>query len=256
MVRNCWIKSANEITELKALFGSADNRVSLYFAENPDTREEHLEGRLLTTLERETSPAHQARINTERSLQGLPSLALQFKHITHSEAANGADIGLIASLNIPGEVVLTKAVLVQSKRLHWRGVGFSGTSSYEEVFRAGASSPQWDRLLNVTSSAIYILFGPDRLRLGRTVRSFGTQVMTAQTIKGIAESGVSRITAAEAYRQGVRFSSWVVDQFICCNVGDPTDKVIDIARGRDRSFTVRNTIEIQIQGRDFSPTLF
>lgn len=253
---NCWMKSNNEITELKSLFSRADNRVSLYFSENPDAREEHLEGHLLSTLGRETSSVYQARMNEERSLRKLPTLAIKFKHITHSEHANGADLGLVASLNIPGEVVLTKAILAQSKKLHWRGASFSQNSQYEEMFRVGSSPPQWDRLLNVTSSSVYLLFGPDRLRIDRTVKDFGTQILTAQSVKGLAESGVSRMTAAEAYSRGLNFSDWIVDQFICCNLGDSTDRVIDIARGRNKDFTVRNTLEVQIQGRNLNPSLF
>lgn len=255
MVRNCWMRSSEELAELKALFANADNRVSLYFAENPSMREEHIEGRLVATLEQEPSAVYQARINENRLRRGLPTLAINFKHVTHSERLNGADIGLVASLSIPGEVVLTKAILAQSKKLYRDRDGFSGTSSYEELF-GSASSPQWERLLNVTPSSVYLLFGPDRLKIGRTTRSFGTQVLTAQNVKGLAESGVSRVTASMAYQRGLGFPSWVVDEFICCNAGDSNDKVVDIARGNNSNFSVRNTIEISIRGRNFDPTLF
>lgn len=256
MVRNCWMNSDEELGEMKSLFANADNRVSLYYAENPSIREEHIESRLVTTLEQEPSDVYQARINESRSRRGLPTLAIGFKHITHSERRNGADMGLVATLNIPGEVVLTKAILVQSKKLHRDGHGFSQASSYDEIFRSGSSSPQWDRLLNVTPSSVYFLFGPDRLRIGRKTRSFGTQVLTAQNVKGLAESGVSRLTAAMAYRRGLDFPSWAVDEFICCNAGDSNTRVIDIARGQSTNFTVRNTIEISIRGKNFDPALF
>jgi hypothetical protein len=256
MIRNCWMHSNEELGELKSLFVNADNRVSLYYAENPSIREEHIESRLVTTLEQEPSGVYQARINEDRSRRGLPALAIAFKHITHSERLNGADMGLVATLNIPGELVLTKAILAQSKKLYRDGDGFSQASSYDEIFSSGSSSPQWDRLLNVTSSSVYFLFGPDRLRIGRKTRSFGTQVLTAQNVKGLSESGVSRVTAAMAYSRGLDFPRWVVDEFICCNAGDSNTRVIDIARGQNSNFTVRNTIEISIRGRNFDPALF
>jgi hypothetical protein len=256
MIRNCWMKSSEELGELKSLFANADNNVSLYYADNPSIREEHIESRLVTTLEQQPSGVYQARINEDRLRRGLPTLAIDIKHITHSERRNGADMGLVASLNIPGEMLLTKALLAQSKKLY-RGVnGFSQTSSYDEIFGGDSASPQWDRLLNVTSSSVYLLFGPDRLRIRNKMRSFGTQVLSAQSIKGLAESGVSRVTAAMAYSRGLDFPSWIVNEFICCNVGDSTTGVIDIARGKNSNFTVRNTIEVSIRGRNFTPDLF
>jgi len=250
------MRSSEELAELKSFFANADNRVSLYFAENPAMREEHIEGRLIATLEQEPSAIYQERINEDRLRRGLPTLALSFKHVTHTERLNGADIGLVASLNIPGEQVLTKAILAQSKKLYRGHDGFSGTSSYEELFGSTSSSPQWERLLNVTPSSVYLLFGPDRLRIGRKTRPFGTQVLTAQTIKGLEESGVRRVTASLAFQRGLSFPSWVVEEFICCNAGDSNNRVVDIARGQNSNFSVRNTIEISIRGRDFDPTLF
>jgi hypothetical protein len=255
MARNCWIKSTNELTELKSLFRDADKRVSLYCAENLNAREEHLESRLLTILDKETSLAYQTRINEERVRLRQPTLSIDFKHITHTERTSGADIGVVASLRIPGEVALTKAILAQSKRLHSGAKGFTEDSSYDEIFSERSSTPQWERLLNVTPSSVYLLFGPDRLRLGQRIRSFGIQVLTAQNVKGFVDAGMSRLTAAVAHQRGSDFPDWIVDEFICCNAGDPSDSVINIARGRNSNFTVRNTIEILIQGSNFEPRL-
>jgi hypothetical protein len=48
------------------------------------------------------------------------------RHITRREPAHGADLGIVARIEAPGESVLTKAALIQTKRLSIRNGVMSG----------------------------------------------------------------------------------------------------------------------------------
>jgi hypothetical protein len=63
------MRSREELAELKSLFANADTRVTLYFAENPSIREEHIGGHPVVALEQEASTVYQERINEDRLRQ-------------------------------------------------------------------------------------------------------------------------------------------------------------------------------------------
>jgi hypothetical protein len=216
MKNDCWLKPATVRTEFREFFSDTDKHLSTYFEENPNIREEHIDGRLVTLLDSTPFDIYQNRINRERQRQGLPQLALRFKHITNTEGSHGADIGLVAQLNIPGETVLTKATLIQGKRLYPDKQGFSQHCHYKELFRdPNTLRPQWDRMIDVTPTSVYFFYNPDRLRIGNTIKTIRTRVITAQMIKGMAEAGVHDISVKDVFTQGRSFSSWLIDDFIC-----------------------------------------
>jgi hypothetical protein len=72
--------------------------------------------------------------------------------------------------------------------------------------------------------------------------------MSAQVIDGMAKAGRTSLTAEDSYKQGKLFSSWIVDDFICCNVGDTNVNVIEIALGNNPKFPVRNVYKITLKG--------
>jgi hypothetical protein len=253
MQRNCWIRSSNIRNELKALFKDVDRRLSSYFAAHPKMREEHIEGHLVALLNSEQIQPYQDRINQERTLLNLPALSINFEHITHSEGLNGADMGLVANLRVPGENILSKAALIQSKRAYPVRDAFTESAKFPELLgdrRAPGRTAQYDRLLHVTSSSVYFLFCPDRVKIGRSYREIGTRVVGAQLIKGLAESGVGDFSIKDAYDQGQSLAEWMISQFICCNTGDIRSEVINTAAGGNNEFGVRNTLQVNIQSGD------
>jgi hypothetical protein len=194
-----------------------------HFAAHPRMRNEHIEGHLVGLLNPEQVQPYQDRINQERSSLSIPALSITFEHITHSEGLNGADIGLVANLRVPGETILSKAVLIQSKRASPARDTFTESTKFPELLgdrRALGRVAQYDRLLQVTSSSVYFLFCPDRVKIGRSYREIGTRVVGAQLIKGLAESGVGDFSIKDAYHQGQSLAEWMIGQFICCNTGD------------------------------------
>ena len=254
---DCWLKPATVRTEFKEFFSDTDKQLSTYYEENPNVREEHLEGRLVTLLESTPFTLYENRINRERRKRGLPLLTLKFQHITNREGGHGADIGLVANLNLPGEFVLTKATLIQSKRLHPNRLTFNEQCDYSELFRQeGNARPQWDRMLDITPSSVYFFYNPDRLSIGRTIKTVRTRVINAQVIKGMAEAGRRSFSVEDSLDYGKSFSSWLIDDFICCDVGDSRPETVNLAMNGNPDFTVRHAVHVSIERTDIAPSLF
>jgi hypothetical protein len=219
-------------------------------------REEHIESRLLTLVETVPFAAHQRRIDRLRQKRGMLPLTISFSgsHLTSSEQHHGADIGLVATIDVPGELRLTKASLVQGKRLTPTNDEFSATSEYSQLFESSPNQPpQWRRMLEVTSASEYFLYGPTSIPSRRGLIPLGTRVISAQTVQGMADGGHDSLTAAEATRRGKPLANWLVEDFLCCQRGDTAPWTIETARGRSADFPVGNQLEINvtISDRDF-----
>jgi hypothetical protein len=258
MKRSCWL-SANVRSELKAFFANVDSQFSTYYEDNPNIAEPQLDSRLATLLETLPLDPYARRINRERNRRGEPSISIKISHITHTEREHGADIGLIARLNVPRENTKTKAVLVQGKRLHPNGRQFDQDCVYAEIFKS--KTPQWERMLNVTQHSVYFFYNPDRLLIGRTIRPIRTLVLTAHQVAAIKAMGelhptVFDLTLNKAFPQGTDFATWIVDEFICCNAGDENNKVIKTALGENPDFPVKHTVDITIQASEIQERLF
>lgn len=259
---DCWLQNSDVRGQLSDYFATIDEDLSTYFEENPTVREEHLESRLATLLEIQGNSKLQlplARIQRERARIHLKPInfSIRVSHITSGETAHGADIGIVAELNIPGEFRSIKAVLIQSKKLYPDRNGiFHEKSVYKEIF-SNQNNPQWKRLLDKTPSSVYFLYNPYKLRLKRGIKLLGTRVITAQYISGVASAIQNPVmTAEEAFNQGKILSNWFIEDFICCRIGDTRDEIINIARGRNADFPVRYTITISITSEDTRPELF
>jgi hypothetical protein len=251
MRNDCWLKSNNIQDELELFFRDVDKELSSYYEENPDMREEHLESRLATLLEHKPFAPHARRLTREhtRLAQKPINLSVAVRHITHSERQHGADIGLIADIDCPGEYKLTKAVLVQGKRLYPANKSFDQNCAYQEIFKTGTSEdyrPQWSRLLGLTPAAVYFLYNPERLLIKRTIRDLGTRVVNARIIEGVHAAGQNVFTATDSFEQGRSFANWMVDEFICCDVGDTRKDVISIALGGSPDFPIRRSITVRL----------
>jgi hypothetical protein len=261
MRRSCWL-SANVRSELRAFFANVDSQFSLYYEDNPNLAEPQLDIRLSTLLETSPIDPYIRRINSVRTRRREPRLSIKINHITHTERKHGADIGIVARLDVPGENTRTKAVLVQGKRLHPDGRQFDQNCTYSELFRSkSVRGPQWKRMTEVTDSSIYFFYNPDRLLVVRTIKPVRTLVLTAQQVAGIAAMGEPDITVYDlllnkSYPQGKSFSSWMVDDFICCNTGDEDKRVIITALGENPEFPVRHTVDVSIQSTEAQPNLF
>lgn len=262
---DCWLQNRNIERELEAYFDEVDREVSRYYEENPQVAEPQLDGRLaalIDTRDQRKFDVHQRRINDERIRDGRGALTFSvgIKHITSSERRLGADIGLVAQLNCPGEYRLTKGVIVQSKRLAPVGSRFSENCCYEQLkFEENTTlRPQWKRMLDFTPASVYFLYNPEKLRMRRNIQRVGIRVIDARVIEGLWASGRrSPLTVLELYRLSRPFASWMVEQFICCGTGDSRDDVVHAASGENLEFPVRYSITVTLKGdRDARPDLF
>jgi hypothetical protein len=259
MRKDCWIQSGNIQRELEAFFSEVDDDLSSYYEEHPNTSETHLDGMLIGLLTSKSFERYANRINAERERSGLRPISLKIKGtpITSKERTHGADIGIVARLNIPGEHELTKAALVQSKRLHPNLFSFSDDCVYPELFKEksnGDTPPQWERMLGITSSSFYFLYNPERVHIKRTNRTIKTRVITAQTIAGMVSR--RRPFTVQDAAKAKTFASWMVEEFICCNVGDPRDDVVATALGQNQEFSVRHSIEVTMESGEIRQESF
>lgn len=174
------------------------------------------------------------------------------RHVTASERSHGADLGLVVRTEVAGELDVTKAALVQTKRLHPDPKGeFTQGCEFPKLFDTGSTvPPQWDRMLGITPASIYMLIGPDRLRIDRSIKDFGILTVDALRLKGMAAAGVHELSANAAYRSGRSLDGWMVDQFICCNTGDSASKVVETALGDNPDFPVRHAVRLAIRQLD------
>jgi hypothetical protein len=270
---NCWLEDTNVQKQLEDYFQDVDRGLSTFYEGHPNTAEPQLDGHLAARLEKEDADSlqlHLNRINRERLAARLRALQLRFDvfHITPQEPTHGADIGLVLRVIAPREYVLSKAALVQAKRLHPSGNTFKETSTYRELFKTQDNGghgkreklpPQWERLLSKTPASVYFFYNPHQLHLKRTYQVLGTRVIPATYIAGIAPSPGSpnvNFTALDAFQRGKSLARWLVEDFICCGVGDTRPEIISTALGEIPEFPVRSTIQITIQTEDVNLNLW
>lgn len=255
---NCWFKDIDLQTRLEAQLTSVDERLSMYYQNNLGSSEGNLDERLIFSLEGIELIGQKVDIerNHERLYKRSESYHLSFsaKHITPKESEHGADIGFILNANWAGKYTLTKAVLVQAKKLYPNTKDtFSENSVYTELFKQ-RRVPQWERMLSQTPASVYFFYNPYQIHIDGSERKFGTRVLSAERIAGIApqpnnlrgEQGYDR--AKYVYEQGIPFAKWLVEDFICCKMGDVRKDIIEIARGKNKEFPVTFTVEITIEG--------
>ena len=108
-------------------------------------------------------------------------------------------------------------------------------------------------MLNITCSSVYFFYNPDRVTIGKTYKTLGTRVISAQNIEGKANAKVNSLSAKQSFEEGKKFSDWIVDNFICCSVGDTSKKTIDTAFGVNSDFPVHNTFHFVINEEEVSP---
>jgi hypothetical protein len=243
----CWIKSESDKRELKRLFQKIDDELSGSYFDNPVMQEGQLEGNF-RSLFTQYSKRYIDRINDSRAKKGLCRLKISFNHITHNEREHGADLGLVLQVELRDEIKLKKAVLVQSKKLYPKNGKFDESCSYEQLFESGVSTePQWKRMQEITSSSVYFFYNPDRLEIKGRIRDLDTRVLSAQSIEGKAQAKIKSVTAAQMFEEGIPFSDWIVDTFICCIIGDTKEKAIMTALGETKEFSVHNTFHFTIE---------
>jgi hypothetical protein len=249
---DCWIKSATAKNELKELFSEIDRDLSTSYEESPYTPELSLDGSF-GTLFNERSKRYLERFNDERNARGLCRIRISLNQITHSEKRDGADIGLIAHISIPEEIEIKKAVLVQSKRLSAKNGKFDQDCIYNGLFNSELTiEPQWKRMLGITCSSVYFFYNPNRIKIGKSNKNLRTRVLGAQIIEGKANAKVNSFSAKQSYYEGKPFSEWIVDNFICCTVGDTNKKTIETALGKNADFSVHRTLHFVIEPEDVS----
>lgn len=238
----CWLQHKEITGHLKSFFQVVDDRISSDLEGNPHLHEEHVEATLRAVIQERGELLHRRLLNQR------PALLIAVELISHRERAphgHGADIGLVLKADVPGSYTTHKAVIVQSKRLHpTHSDEFTQHCEYPEILNESSSSPQWMRMLHRTSSAVYFLFNPQKIR-GRTT-NLGLQVMSAQQVAGAAQAGKERITASDAYRCKP-FSKWMVEDFICSNIGDIRECITNLARGKDTDEPPKWTLSIDLK---------
>jgi hypothetical protein len=245
--------------ELQDFFSIVDEDFSSYYEEHPKTAEPQLDGVLIGSLTSRSFEIYGKRVNAERARSHLSPISLRIKStsITSSERTNGADIGLVARISIPGEHQIDKAVLIQSKRLEPNLIGsFDDACAYQELFKQDQKTvqPQWNRMLDVSPSSFYFLYNPEHLPIKNKIKELKTRVVPAQLVRGLS-TGKQAITPKEAIRFK-SFGQWMVDEFICCHTGDTRDETIKIALGGNLDFSVRHSVEVLLEARNVTPQRF
>ena len=157
---------------------------------------------------------------------------------------------------MPGEYTLTKAVLVQTKRLYPDSQGeFSEQCTYPEVFKT-RETQQWDRMLEHTPASVYFFYNPYQLLIRKSIKTLGTRVIPAQHIAGMANTGKNSLNVVEVEGRGKEFSQWFVEDFICCQVGDTNEEIIEMALGKNPRYPVRLSILTTITNDKVERTLW
>jgi hypothetical protein len=254
MRKDCWIQPQSIQEELEDFFSEVDSDLSSFYEENPNTAEPQLDGSFIRSLTSKSFDLHAKRINAVRRRNRRQPVYLKIKAtpITATERTYGADIGLVARVSVPGEHEITKAALVQSKRLYPNMLNaFDEKCYYKELFGGNAKTkvlPQWKRMLDQTASSYYFLYNPERLRIGKNLQTLKTRVLPAQVVAGMATS-----RAVYTPTQSVKlnsFSEWIVEEFVCCNVGDTRENVVEIAMGSNPDFPVRHSVVVVLDANE------
>jgi hypothetical protein len=257
---NCWIRSRTVLDELRSHFAEVNREVSTYYEDQPSVREEALDGHLVSRIVSGIPDRRRARLATERARSGRSPLVFRFsaREITSGERRHGADLGVVARIDVPGEMELTKAALIQSKKLSSYRGEFQETSEYPELFGSQTKTlrPQFERMLEITPASFYALYNPERLRIRRGIKLLGTRLMPARTIQGMEAAGNLRFTAIDALDRATPLQNWIVDQFICCEIGDQRSEVVRTALGENERFPVRHVIQLDILEGEAEPELF
>jgi hypothetical protein len=257
---DCWIQSRTVLDELRSHFAEVNREVSTYYEDHPSLREEALDGHLTSRIVSRIPDRRLARLAAERARSGRPPLIFHFsaREITAGERRHGADLGVVARIDVPGEMMLTKAALIQSKKLGAYGGEFLANSEYPELFgsRTKTLGPQWERMLEITPASFYALYNPERLRIRRGIKYLGTRLMPARMVGGMEAAGNVGFTAMDALDRATPLESWIVDQFICCEVGDQRSEVVRTALGENERFPVRHVITLDISEEEAAPELF
>jgi hypothetical protein len=256
---DCWISSRLVLDELRSHFADINRAVSTYYEDNPNVREEALDGHLTSRIASGLPDRRISRLREDRVRSGRPPLSFRFsaREITHREREHGADLGVVAQIDVPGEMAVTKAALIQSKKLGYNG-GFRETSNYPELFGSATKTliPQAQRMLKVTPASFYLLYNPERLYIRRGIKTLGIRAMPARLIEGMEAAGRVRFSAVDALERSLTFESWIVDQFVCCGVGDSRAEVVRTALGGNQEFPIRHVIEIGISTDETNLELF
>ena len=102
---------------MQVFFSEIDSDLSSFYEEHPNTAEPQLDGSFIRSLTSKSFDLHASRINAVRRRNRLRPIYLQIKAtpITATERTYGADIGLVARVNIPGEHEITEEQL----RYNW-----------------------------------------------------------------------------------------------------------------------------------------
>lgn len=195
----------------------------------------------------------------------------------HDEFGIGADLGIILSVTTH-ETRFVKGILLQAKRLMPKSGKFSPGCQYGD-FGDEHGLKQANDMLNKSIASFFMFYNPeitgveglkvgeDILELPRSdltypvffsngVRMFrlgdrfrGGQypplgVIVVPALFRLNWSGSS--TIEQLFKYTLPFSTFFVDDFIQCKVGDYEDRLIKMIRREDQAFPVRYGLEIRL----------
>jgi len=177
------------------------------------------------------------------------NVVARYIDIRSDESRHGADIGLTAEI-IPTSgtrpfASFKKACLIQAKRLHLSRYddAFDDSCFYSQI---EASEEQSQKMLNITPSSFYWLYGPAKIQSSTrgTLRTLGLRVLPATIVAGLT----TKPPNAEFIRKSaISFAEFMVDEFLACLVGDPRQQVINIAMGEIVDYPVEHAINISLE---------
>lgn len=247
---NCWIKSTIVKQKLRAAFANIDNVISGLIKDRPGIDERTIDGYLGSSLAK-------LSLNFQDTIEERPcEILIGIEHLPHSiEIDTGADIGMVAQIKTPGKRDKTKGVLIQSKRLYPdENEKFTCSSEYKRLFDSKTTNagPQWDRMRKVTCSSKYMFYGPKQIQINKKSKRLGIRMVNTQKIQNLYRDGTSSFSAQDSIEHGKSFSSWLVNDFICCIEGDSDPEVIAIAMGNNKKISVSRTVKINIAMKDIS----
>jgi hypothetical protein len=104
--------------------------------------------------------------------------------------------------------------------------------------RKAAPQKKWKTFVAADTGTRFF-YNPYRINIGKDYKNLGTRVISAQNIEGNAN--VKSLSAKQSCEEGKKFSDWIVDNFLCCLVGDTSKRILETAFGESPDLPIQST---------------
>jgi len=226
-MKSTWIADPTMEQILHSTFKQADMDFSMFFESNSPSNEERLTGAFIKTLIDKFQPVNKVLQTWGRSaISGPWYVMLDYTDTTirRGEKKWCADLSFILDVKVPYKIELTKAILVQAKKMESRPTNYGIV--FENCWRIDVA--QAKKLLRHTSHAFHIFYNPNHTGLG-------TRILPTTSLLSIAKANKSStvLHSSQAISSTRRLADFMLYDFIGCWAGDLKSRVLEIARGKD-----------------------